>query len=90
MDMLLSFMPYIVSVLTGVVGWISGKKRADNSFIAELQSSINLLAKDNKELREELIAVRKEYAAQSVLLEKIRLENVELKEQLSILNQKLK
>ncbi|MEG1008908.1 MAG: hypothetical protein RSE41_04065 [Clostridia bacterium] len=90
MDMLLNYMPYVVSGVTGLLGWIVGKKRSDNSFISELQDSINLLAKDNKELREELIAVRKEYANQSVLLEKIRLENLDLKEQLNILTLKIK
>ena len=71
---IIDFMPYIASGVAGLFGWAVGKRKQENSFITDLQDSINLLAKDNRELREELISVRKEYTRQSVLLEQISAE----------------
>lgn len=89
MDNSMVFLPYIASAITGLFGWVVGKKRQDNNFIKELQDSINLLAKDNRELREELITVRKEYMRQSILLEQISAENKLLKEQIDTLTKRL-
>lgn len=85
----IEYMPYLASVVTCVFGWVIGKKRQDNAFITELQNSINLLAKDNRELREELNSVLKENTRQSVLLERISEENKLLKEQLNKLSKRL-
>lgn len=85
----MDIMPYVASGVAGLFGWAVGKRKQDNSFISELQDSINLLAKDNKELREELISVRKEYTRQSILLEQISGENKMLKEQIDTLTKRL-
>ncbi|MGL5691077.1 MAG: hypothetical protein ACRDD8_09675 [Bacteroidales bacterium] len=83
------FLPYLAAGVSGLFGWIVGKRKQDNNFISDLQASINLLSKDNKEVREELISVRREYAKQSALLEKISAENKLLKEQIDVLTKRL-
>jgi predicted nuclease with TOPRIM domain len=68
------------SALTGVAGWMVGRKKQKNDFIGDLQSSIDLLADKNKSLFEEKL---KQMEQISILQSKIiffEKENISLKE----------
>lgn len=53
---------YLFSALTGIVGWLAGRRKQNNNFISEQQSSINLLAEKNKELLKEIVSLRQQNA----------------------------
>lgn len=50
----------IITPLTGLVAFIAGRKKTKNDFLQELQTSIDILAADNKRLYIELMDLRKE------------------------------
>lgn len=53
---------YLFSALTGIVGWLAGRRKQNNNFISEQQSSINLLAEKNNELLKEIVSLREQNA----------------------------
>ena len=50
-------------LLTAAAGWWVGRRRRQNDFLCQLQSSIDLLSSKNKELMKELVATRDEVMA---------------------------
>jgi predicted nucleic acid-binding Zn-ribbon protein len=68
----------ITPVVTGFIGWISGRNKQKNDFLSDLQASIDLLAKKNKELMEEVVKLREENAKLRSEVEELsrKLENV--------------
>jgi len=82
----------LLPVAASVAGWLVGRKQRNNSFLAELQGSINTLAAKNADqmdeilkLREEIIKLRSENLAQSQELARVREENRLLNEQMTAL-----
>lgn len=87
---------YLFSALTGLAGWMVGRKKQNNDFIADLQGSINLLAEKNSELLRELITLRQQNATllsnQAEMKQEIaclRKENVGLKKEIEDLSARL-
>lgn len=87
---------YVFSALTGVAGWLVGKRKRKNDFLSDLQGSINMLADENAKLLKELIAVRKENAALMLNQEQMKIEigtlrkeNEELRREIGELNSRL-
>lgn len=84
-ELLTSLAEVIIPLLTGVVGWLVGRRKRNNDFIAELQGSINALVKKNAEQIDEIIKLRDEVV-------KLRSENFELSKEvdrLTAANQQL-
>jgi len=50
----------VAPFLGGVAGWLVGRRKQKNDFLAELQSTIDLLVAKNKELYAEVVALRGE------------------------------
>ena len=75
---LLDIINVITTVIAGVVGWFVGRRKQKNDFLSELQSSIDLLASKNKELMQEVVALRQENAKMRLEIEELsrKLENV--------------
>lgn len=73
---------YLAPVLTGVFGWLTGRRKQKNDFLAELQASIDLLAEKNKTQMEEIIKLREEVL-------RLREENAHLREEIEELNGRL-
>ena len=69
---------YIAPVLTGIAGWLSGRRKKNNDFLGDLQASIDLLAEKNKTLMEEVVKLREENAKLRVDVEELnrKLEGV--------------
>ncbi len=85
MENLSNILPYLVSVVTAIAGWFGGRRKTQNDFLHELQTSIDLLSAKNAELvkqvialNSEVISLRKENAGLKVEIEELnkRLENV--------------
>lgn len=66
---------YVLTPIASVFTWIVSRSKQKNDFLKELQSSINLLASENKKLMLEVLALRK--------------ENVELRSEVEELNRRL-
>ena len=51
---------YVLTPVTGVVTWMITRKKQRNDFLKELQSSIDVLAGENKVLYKELLDLRRD------------------------------
>lgn len=87
---------YLFSALTGIAGWMVGRKKQQNDFISDLQSSINLLADKNRELLNEIINLRQQnaellsnQAEMKKEIAELRKENAGLKREVEELSEKL-
>lgn len=87
---------YIFSAITGITGWLVGRRKQQNDFLSDLQGSINMLTEENAKLLRELIAVRKENAAlmsnqeqMKIEIEGVRKENIILRAEIGELNERL-
>jgi hypothetical protein len=77
-----NILPYLVSAVTGIAGWLAGSRKRRNDFLNDLQASIDLLAEKNRTQMEEIIRLREEIAGW-------RRENSFLREEVEKLNRKL-
>lgn len=75
---LFDILNFLSTPLAGAVGWFIGRRKQKNDFLAELQASIDLLATKNRELMEEVVALRRENAKMQIEIEELnrKLENV--------------
>lgn len=87
---------YLFSALTGLAGWMVGRKKQNNDFISELQGSINMLAEKNSELLKEIVTLREQNATllsnQAEMKQEIaslRKENAGLKKEIEDLSERL-
>lgn len=62
----------IVPMVTAATGWLAGRRKQKNDFLADLQQSINILTAENRRLLEDITSVNREVVA-------LRRENEELK-----------
>jgi len=84
-----TFLPYILTPLTAIVGWLFGRKQRDNNFLQDLQSSINSLADHNNKLMQEILLVKKQNVDLEVTQRRLEIQNFELKQQIQDLNLQL-
>lgn len=87
---------YVFSAVTGVAGWLVGRKKQANDFLSDLQGSINMLTEENAKLLKELVAVRRENATlmtnqeeMKIEIEALRKENEALRQEIGELNSRL-
>ena len=93
----------LVPVLTGIIGWMAGRRKQKNDFLSELQTSIDLLSKKNGELLKQVVelndtvvslrkengALRGEVAALQSEVIALRKENGDLRSEVEGLRQQL-
>jgi regulator of replication initiation timing len=72
----------VAPLVTLIGGWFFGRKKQKNDFINDLQASIDLLSQKNKELIDEVVALREEVA-------RLRTENSGLRGEVEELNRRL-
>lgn len=87
---------YVFSAVTGLAGWLVGRRRQNNDFLNDLQGSVNMLTEENARLLKELIEVRKDNAIlmanqeqMKIEIEALRKENGTLREEIGELNRRL-
>lgn len=75
--------------LAAVLSYFAGKKKRQNDFLQDLQTSIDMLAKKNAELLDELVKVKEQNVQLKVSVEQLTLDNEKLSEQVKNLTDKL-
>lgn len=75
-------MGYLITPVTGALGWLVGTRQRKISAINEMQETINTLAAKNNDYLEELLEVKNELSI-------LRLENAELKKGQELMTKKL-
>ena len=75
--------------VAGAVGWLAGRRKQKNDFLAELQSSVNMLSEKNKQLVEEVVQLREENLMIRGEVIKLREENRALRSEIEALNKNL-
>ena len=60
MDILTTILPYMLSIGTFIAGLFTGKRKRNNDFLGELQTSIDLLSAKNRDLIQDVISLRSE------------------------------
>lgn len=89
--------PLAASAVSGIAGWIVGRRKRDNDFLMTQQESINLLVENNKmmvgnytEVNAELIKSKEENATLQSQVHILQKEVERLKRQNEGLSRKLK
>jgi hypothetical protein len=82
MNMLDYIIPFAISSITGVVGWLVGRTKQKNDFLADLQSSINLLSEENKKLLERVVKLSIDKANLEIELAAIKAMVFDLQKQI--------
>lgn len=72
----------LLSVASGVCGWLVGRRKRNNDFLSEQQQSIGLLAESNNDM-----VLRFTKTVQDVV--RLREENAELQSRVAVLKQEL-
>ena len=96
MNVLTILTPYVLSILSVIVGWFIGKRKRNKDYISELQDSIDLLSEKYTETLKELISVKKQNAelminqnSMALDMKELRTENAGLKREIEDLTTKL-
>jgi regulator of replication initiation timing len=82
MDNFVTILGYILTPLAAVVTWFASRKKQRNDFLKDLQASIDLLSKKNKDLLDEVINLRSEVV-------QLKSENKQLRVEVEELNRRL-
>lgn len=97
MDNYTSILSLTLAPLTGVASYLIGRRKRDNDFLQQLQSSIDLLSRENKELLVEIVEVKRKNAElessqirMSIRQNEIVHENNQLKQKIAKLETSLK
>lgn len=67
----------VVPAVTWLAGWLTGGKRRRNDFLKEMQSSIDLLTRENARLVSENMELRREMLELKLKLHEMQLKNNE-------------
>ncbi len=96
MQWLIAILGIIIAPISSYITWILARRKRDNDFISDLQSSINLLTDNYKKALNELTTLRAENVdlkstqqKMIVQIEELKVENEKLKSTINALNKKL-
>jgi hypothetical protein len=85
-----------IAPLTALSGWLAGRRKRSNDFLHQMQDSINKLVDENTRLLDDVLTVKKqnvELLIQNEVMKKklaiLEEQNVQFKEEISVLNNKL-
>ena len=83
--------PTIISGITGIFGWLVGRKRenveVDSNEIANTKEIIEMWKVTAKEMKEEVAELKQKIEDLSKEVHTLRMENIELRSKLSITNE---
>ena len=80
---------WLIPAVTGVAGWLAGRRKQRNDFLVEMQSSIDLLSEKNKLFVGELVQLREENLKLRGEVAMLREENRTLRVEIEALNKNL-
>jgi peptidoglycan hydrolase CwlO-like protein len=81
MENFISILGYIITPISAVIAWFAGRKKANNDFLQNMQSSIDLLTAENTKLVKQVIELNNEVV-------ELRKENAKLRAEIEELNEK--
>ena len=73
---------FSVPIISAIVGYFVGKRKRDNDFISDLQTSIDVLSEKNAKLIKQVVELNDQVVS-------LKRENAELKAEIASLNTKL-
>jgi len=76
----------LLPAVTGAIGWLAGRRKQKNDFLAEMQSSIDLLSEKNKLFVGEMVQLREENLKLCGEVAMLREENRTLRSEIEALN----
>jgi hypothetical protein len=86
----------LIAPLTGIVGWLAGRRKRNNDFLNTMQESINKLVTENTKLLDDVLTVKKqniELLIQNEVMGKklavLEEQNAQFKDEITELNSKL-
>jgi len=79
----------LLPAITGAIGWFAGRRKQKNDFLAEMQSSIDLLSEKNKLFVGEMVQLREENLKLCGEVAMLREENRMLRSEIEALNKNL-
>lgn len=95
-DVIEQIVDWAVPVVTGAVGWWTGRRKQKNDFLSELQTSIDLLSSRNAELLKQVIELnttvidlKAENASLKTEIKAVREENQQMSDEITRLREKL-
>lgn len=62
MENITTVVSILLAPLAGAASYLAGRRKRDNNFLQQLQASIDLLSKENKELLIEIVEVKRKNA----------------------------
>jgi uncharacterized coiled-coil DUF342 family protein len=77
----------VLPIVSALAGWVVGTRKRKNDFLHDMQKSIDMLSTENRELLEELVAVRKENADLNGKLASVNRELSELRDEVKSLRE---
>jgi predicted RNase H-like nuclease (RuvC/YqgF family) len=80
MDVVLQILGYLLTPITGVVGWLAGKRARNNDMLNRMQETIDMVVDKNSKLIEQMTELREENSQLKLHLMVVRKENAELKD----------
>ena len=63
-------LPFIFSAVTALAGWLAGAHKRRNDFLADMQSSISLLSRENAQLLAENLSLKRELIMLKITMSK--------------------
>ena len=95
-DVIEKIVNWCIPVVTGIVGWWTGRRKQKNDVLSDLQSSIDLLSKRNAELVQKVVELNttvihltKENATLKEEVRAVREENQQMSDEITRLREKL-
>jgi uncharacterized coiled-coil DUF342 family protein len=77
----------VLPIVSALAGWVVGTRKRKNDFLHDMQKSIDMLSTENRELLEELVALRKENADLNGKLASVNRELSELRDEVKSLRE---
>lgn len=78
-----------IGLLTSIGSYFVGKRKRQNDFLSDLQSSIDMLAEKNKEQMDEIVKLRTQNVELIASVASLKSQNEQLKKEVEELNAKL-
>jgi uncharacterized coiled-coil DUF342 family protein len=88
LEFILDLLPYLIPAITGIAGWLGGKKQQQNATVRSMQETVNMLADKKQQLSEEMDKLREENAQLKNSLNSIKRKYEKLWKELNKLKEK--
>ncbi len=89
MDNIITILTLLLTPVSTIVSYMVGRRKRDNDFLQQLQSSIDLLSKENSQLLVELIELKRKNIDLEAIQARMAIRQNELMQENGILRTKI-